>query len=112
VTTLQAFAARLAQERRQKAARDRRDIGQKDVAKAVKTTPASVSRWESGLNMPDDDTVIRLAAYFGVTPSWLRYGQAPREAEPERVDVPIGVPFEPQEGAQAHSRRAQHRRRT
>lgn len=68
------FGERVAQERREKAARDRRDIGQKDVAEAVRTTPATVSRWEAGLNMPDDAVLSKLASYFGVTPAWLRYG--------------------------------------
>jgi transcriptional regulator with XRE-family HTH domain len=74
VTQLEEFGWRVSQERRLKAARDRRDIGQKEIAKAVGTTSASVSRWEAGLNMPNDKQLEKLAAYFGVTAAWLRYG--------------------------------------
>ncbi len=78
------FGGRLAQARREKAARERRDILQKDVAAAIKTTPTTVSRWEAGVNVPDDEMVRRLAKYFGVTPGWLRYG--------EGVDEPASSP--------------------
>lgn len=74
------FGERLAQERREKAARERRDITQRDVAVAVNETPTNYSRWEAGINMPKDAAIAKLAIYFGVTPAWLRYGQEPREA--------------------------------
>ncbi len=68
------FGDRLAQQRREKAARDQRDIGQKEVAEAVGASEPSVSRWEAGIGVPRDATIQRLADYFGVTPGWLRYG--------------------------------------
>lgn len=74
------FGDRIAQERRAKAYREQRDIGQKDVAEAVGATRPSVSRWEAGGSPPNDEMIARLAAYFGVTPGWLRYGQEPRVA--------------------------------
>ena len=80
MTAHKEFGDRLAQERREKAARERRDVLQKDVAKAVKTTAATVSRWEQGLVKPGDKMMEALAKFFGVTPSWLRYGQEPRVA--------------------------------
>jgi transcriptional regulator with XRE-family HTH domain len=52
----------------------------KDVAKALSVSESTVGRWESGESMPDDDAMLRLARFFGVTPAWLRYGAAPREA--------------------------------
>lgn len=78
MTVAQEFGARLAQERRLKAAQEERDILKKDVAKTLGTSESTYGRWEAGLVMPDDDTMVTLANYFGVTPSWLRYGQAPR----------------------------------
>lgn len=83
----QEFGERLAQERREKAARERRDISQKDVAEAVGSTAPSVSRWENGGSPPGDAMLRKLAAYFGVTPGWLRYGQLPREY-PVVADAP------------------------
>lgn len=92
----QGFGSRLAQERREKAAREQRDIAQKDVAEAVGSSGPSVSRWEAGVGGPPSDSMIeRLAAYFGVTPSWLRYGQEPRQP-----DVPTGVIERDYEGAE------------
>ena len=76
--TRESFATRVAQERRLKAVALRTDIDQLTVAKALKVAPATVSRWENGASIPDDETMNRLAAYFGVTPAWLRYGQEPR----------------------------------
>ncbi len=80
MTDAEHFGERLAQERREKGVRERRDVLQKQVARAVGTTATSVSRWEKGIVMPGDAMVRKLAAYFGVTPAWLRYGQEPREA--------------------------------
>ena len=95
--THQGFGDRLAQERREKAARERRDVMQRDVATAVGTTPATVSRWEQGLAKPGDHMMEKLAAYFGVTPGWLRYGQEPREAPKAsrpapKVEADVPVP--------------------
>lgn len=76
----QQVGARIAQERRLKAAREARDIDQRDIAKAIGVTPGAVSRWESGVTVPKDAAILALAKYFGVTPAWLHYGQEPREA--------------------------------
>lgn len=84
------FGKRLGRERRLKAVRDDRDIENQEVAEAVGVDPASVGRCFRGETMPNDDTLVRLAAYLGVTPAWLRYGQEPRElgAAMERRRVP------------------------
>ena len=78
--TRKGFGARLAQERRHKSVRDERDILKKDVAKVLSVSESTVGRWESGESVPDDTAMLALAAYFGVTPAWLRYGQEPRTA--------------------------------
>lgn len=70
---------RLAQERREKAARERRDIDGKDVAAAVGISPPTYSRYEADLTKPDDETLGKLSAFFGVTRSWLRFGEGQRE---------------------------------
>lgn len=79
MSVIKGFGERLAQERREKAARERRDIGQKDVAAAIGSSGPSVSRWESGLGVPSDRMLEKLSRYFGVTMGYLRYGQGPRE---------------------------------
>lgn len=82
LTAAQQFGLRLAQERRHKAFLDARDLGQKDVAKAVGVSESTLSRWEAGETMPREEAMLKLARYFKVTPAWLRYGTEPREAGP------------------------------
>lgn len=72
----------MAQERREKAARERRDISQRDVAEAVGTSGANVSRWEAGQAIPGEEFLAKLATFFGVSRAWLRYGEG------ERVELP------------------------
>jgi transcriptional regulator with XRE-family HTH domain len=81
------FGERVAQERRLKSVRDRRDVEKRDIAKAMGVSNSTVSRWLDGAAMPDPGTIERLAGYFGVTPAWLLYGQEPREA-PKLVPLP------------------------
>ena len=76
-----AFGERLRRERRLKQARDDRDIPNQDIAETLGRSPSAVGRWLDGASMPrDENMLVALAAYFGVTPAWLRYGQEPREA--------------------------------
>lgn len=89
LTAAQEFGRRLAQERRHKAFVEARDIGQRDVAQAVDVSESTLSRWEAGEVMPRDDTLLKLARFFGVTPAWLRYGQEPRTNAP-----PANIPVE------------------
>lgn len=77
--SLQRFAKRLAQLRREKAALEERDIDHKAIAKAVGASVASVSRWESGEVFPGDAYLKKLAEYYGVTRAWLRYEEGERD---------------------------------
>lgn len=94
MTGVEGFGRRLAQERRAKAARDERDIDQKDVAEAIGTSSVNVSRWESGQVVPGDDNIQKLAEYFGVTPGWLRYGVGDREVRRSPI---TGIELPPRE---------------
>lgn len=64
----------IAQVRREKEAAEMRDIDQAEIAAAVGVTTAAYSRWERGERTPSEADVVKLAAYFGVTPAYLRYG--------------------------------------
>jgi transcriptional regulator with XRE-family HTH domain len=111
VTKPQGFPERLAQERRHKGVRECRDILKKDVAKAIGVSESTLGRWENGIGKtPDDEQLGKLAAYFGVTLSWLRYGQLPREAELD-IETPVSVPFDPPDERPVGHRRGHHRRR-
>lgn len=78
MTSPKGFAGRLAQERRLKAAREERDIDNSDIALAVGTSDANVSKWFAGRTTPSDALMMKLADYFGVNPGWLRFGTEPR----------------------------------
>lgn len=65
---------RIAQARREKGVRDRRDVKPVDLARALDVSGATVSDWEAGKIKPRDDAMLKLADYLGVDPGWLRYG--------------------------------------
>lgn len=104
------FGARLAQLRRQKAADEGRDIEKQTVAKAVGVSKASYGRYEAGLSMPDEEIMGKLADYFGVTRSWLHYGEgqrtpAPPEEPPHRAEFAVKPHAYPVEEPSAKPRR-------
>jgi transcriptional regulator with XRE-family HTH domain len=44
------------------------------VAEALGVHAGTVSKWRSGLQMPDDEQLAKLARFLGKTVIWLRYG--------------------------------------
>ena len=54
-----------------KGLREQRHETQKDIAKAIGTTRATISRYETGEREPDYGTIIALAQYFGVSTDYL-----------------------------------------
>jgi transcriptional regulator with XRE-family HTH domain len=62
VTTKQTLGQRLAQLRREKAARERRDIQQLDMARAAGVSKTAVSRYERDIDVPREATLEKLAA--------------------------------------------------
>ena len=50
-----------------KVLRQQNNKSQNDIAKLCKTTTATVSRWENGVNEPDIYTLILLADFFEIT---------------------------------------------
>ena len=43
----------------------------KQLAKEIKTTDASISNWENGINEPKISYLAEIAVYFGVTSDFL-----------------------------------------
>jgi transcriptional regulator with XRE-family HTH domain len=83
--TRETLGQRLAQLRREKAARDHRDIDQAEIAKAIGIGAGKqsyVSRWENDI-IPRDEVLAKLAGYYGVTLGWLRYGEGEKYADPK-----------------------------
>lgn len=74
MTHQQEIADRLAQLRREKSARERRDVLQREIAKAAGLSVVTYGRYESGQRKVPDEVVISLAGYYGTTPWFIRYG--------------------------------------
>ena len=50
-------------------ARKKRSLTQKELADALGISDKTYSKWETGENEPDVETLCRLAAYYGVSPA-------------------------------------------
>ncbi len=56
---------------RLKEARTTRNYTQKQLAEVIQSTQQQIVKWESGLNDPSADTLVRLATALGCTTDWL-----------------------------------------
>lgn len=78
----------LAQARREKSAREWRDIEQEEIAEYVGVTRAAYSRWEKGERSPRDPEIKMLARYFEVDPAELSYRKVePGQPQPSTPDL-------------------------
>ena len=57
-------------------------LTQKMVAKTLGTSRVTISRWESGVNEPDLDTIRKLSRLYGCTTDDLLNPTLPSAAEP------------------------------
>ena len=51
--------------------RDERGIYQKELASILKVSVGTISNYENGIHFPDQEALIQLADYFGVTTDYL-----------------------------------------
>lgn len=56
------------------------NLTQEEFANRLAITKASVSRLESGVNNPSDQTVKLICSEFGVRREWLEFGHEPMKA--------------------------------
>lgn len=70
----QSIGERLAQLRRKKAFEEARDVTQAMVAADLGVSVESYSRYENGKRPVPEKIIERIAAYFGTTEPFLRYG--------------------------------------
>lgn len=93
---------RAAQARREKGVRERRDITQAMVAKAVGVSGATISDMESGKKVPGEAILAKVASFLGVTPAFLRYGVP---MEPSSGEAVYGGQVSDADAAAAAARR-------
>lgn len=60
--------------RRIKAARERRDWCQADLAHVVGVRPGTVANWETGVRIPTRDGLVRLGVALRRKVEWLLFG--------------------------------------
>jgi transcriptional regulator with XRE-family HTH domain len=70
----QSLGERLAQARREKGVRDKRDILRTEIAEAAGVDPSMVTAYEKGASVPREEVLAKLAEFLHVTPAYLRYG--------------------------------------
>lgn len=75
MTPAERFGRRLRQLRREKSAREERDVEQAEVAQAAKDTQPNVARYERGRIPRDESVTKRLAAFYDVNWIWLLHGE-------------------------------------
>ena len=51
--------------------RDRRGMTQGDLARTLRVSPSAVGMWEQGRRDPNNEALIKIANYFGVTTDFL-----------------------------------------
>lgn len=64
--------------------RKQRGMSQEELADRVGVSRQAVSKWESGLNIPDPDKIILLSSVLGVTTDYLLLG---KEEENQNEDI-------------------------
>lgn len=69
--------------------RKNKGVSQKDLAKTVGVSQASITYWESDANEPAGGNLLALARAMGVTPDWLISGRGDPSG-PELEPAPIG----------------------
>ena len=67
--------------------RKEKGISQEELAEKLNVAGRTVSRWETGKNMPDISMLIELAAYFGVTIQELIDGERKSENMNEEKEI-------------------------
>lgn len=79
MTHRQEVAGRLAQLRREKSARDKRDILHKELAEVIGATPETYGRYENGKRKVPTEAIDALAEFYGVHPALISYGVTPAD---------------------------------
>ena len=68
--------------------RAKRDMSQAELAEILGVTQQAVGRWEKELNMPDIETLNKIADYFHVTTDELLGRDAPKAIPAKEAPAP------------------------
>lgn len=61
-------------------------ISQQDIGNLVGVSSQAVSKWEAGISEPDNESLIRIANFFGVSTDYL-LGNISIRTEEEEVEI-------------------------
>ena len=79
------------------ALRNERNLTQQDEADIFSVTPQAISKWESGISIPDIETLEKLSTFYGVSINEILTGERVAKEEPVKVNTPKqnteGSPF-------------------
>ena len=65
--------------------RKEKKVSQQDIGDLVGVTYQAVGKWEAGNSEPDNDALIKIANYFGVSTDYL-LGNTPQKSEQEEIE--------------------------
>lgn len=66
--------------------RKERKVSQQDIGNLVGVTYQAVGKWEAGDSEPDNEAIIKIANYFGVSTDYL-LGNIPEKSINEELDT-------------------------
>ncbi|MHC1771202.1 MAG: helix-turn-helix domain-containing protein [Flexilinea sp.] len=80
-------------------ARNNKGVSQEDVANFLRVSRVTYTRYENGSRHPDNDTLLKLAVYFGVSTDFLLAKTSLPTGDgwrwiPVLGSIPAGVPME------------------
>jgi transcriptional regulator with XRE-family HTH domain len=75
MTHQEQVAERLAQLRREKSARERRDVLQSEIAEAAGVSVVTYGRYENGRRKIPNEIVIAIAKFYAVPPGHILFGE-------------------------------------
>ena len=77
-----------------KAAREKKKLTQEELAEALFVSRTAISKWESGINIPDIDKIIALSKLFDVSLSELLTGEKEETSVPKEAVAEATIPDE------------------
>lgn len=71
--------------------REQRGLSQKELAERLEVSKSTVGHWESNIRRLQDEYILKLANFFGVTTDYLLGNQKPALTKKEKNDIGLEV---------------------